>query len=63
MQVGTSRRWSTVAITFLQVESLHWLESESAKAYKIQTQKLGGASDCKAEGKVLNRILRYTMDS
>ena len=41
-------------------ESMLWLETELAKAYEIQTQKLGGIGDAKSEGKVLNRILRCT---
>ena len=41
-------------------ESMDWLEAELAKAYEIQTQKLGGSKQQKAEGKVLNRILRHT---
>ena len=41
-------------------ESMDWLEAELAKAYEIQTQKLGGSKEQKVEGKVLNRILRHT---
>jgi hypothetical protein len=41
-------------------ESMDWLETELAKAYEIQTQKLGGSKGHKVEGKVLNRILRHT---
>ena len=37
-----------------------WLEQELAKAYDIQTQKLGMGKDCQQEGKVLNRIIRCT---
>ena len=44
------------------MESMDWMGLEIAKAYELQTQKLGGAGDCKIEGKVLNRILRRTED-
>ena len=37
-----------------------WMEQELAKAYEIQTQKLGMGKDCQREGKVLNRIIRCT---
>ena len=41
---------------------MDWLEAELAKAYEIQTQKLGGSKKQKAEGKVLNWIFRHTAD-
>ena len=37
-----------------------WLETEFAKAYEIQTQKLGMGNNYQQEGKVLNRLIRYT---
>ena len=39
---------------------MKWLEDELAKAYEIQTQKLGMSKDFHQEGKVLNRIIRCT---
>ena len=39
---------------------LDWLEGELASAYEIQTQKIGAGSGCEREGKVLNRVVRYT---
>ena len=41
-------------------ESMDWLEVELAKAYEIQTQNIGSGKHQKAEGKVLNRILRFS---
>ena len=41
-------------------ESMKWLEDELAKAYEIQSQKLGMSKDFHQEGKVLNRIIRCT---
>ena len=41
-------------------ESMRWLEDELAKAYEIQTQKLGMSKDFQQEGQVLNRIIRCT---
>ena len=41
---------------------MDWYQAELAKTYEIQTQKLGGATGQKAEGKILNRILRHTAD-
>ena len=37
-----------------------WLKKELAKAYEIQTQKLGLSKDIQHEGKVLTRIIRCT---
>ena len=42
------------------VEAMSWLEAELEKAYEIKTQKLGKADGYKAEGKVLNRVIRRT---
>lgn len=39
---------------------MDWLEAELAKAYEIQTQKLGEGKQRKTEGKVLNIILRHS---
>ena len=39
---------------------MSWLEAELEKAYEIKTQKLGLAKGHKAEGKVLNRLIRKT---
>ena len=36
------------------------METELEKAYEIKTQKLGLAKGYKAEGKVLNRLIRRT---
>ena len=41
-------------------EDLDWLEGELSAAYEIQTQKIGIGEGCEREGKVLNRIVRYT---
>ena len=41
---------------------LDWLELELQKAYEIQTQKIGPGKDQDREGKVLNRIVRFTSD-
>ena len=41
-------------------EELEWLETELAKEYEIQTQKIGFGKDKQEEGKVLNRIIRCT---
>ena len=35
-----------------------WLEAELAKAYEIQTQKLGMRKEYQQEGQVLNRLVR-----
>ena len=40
--------------------NLDWLEGELAASYEIQTQKIGAGEGCVQEGKVLNRIVRYT---
>ena len=40
--------------------SMTWLETELAKAYEIQTQKLGMKKEHQQEGKVLNRLIRCT---
>ena len=39
---------------------LDWLEEQLSAAYEIQTQKIGAGEGCEREGKVLNRIVRYT---
>ena len=39
---------------------LGWLESKLAAAYEIKTQRIGAGDGCEREGKVLNRIVRYT---
>ena len=41
-------------------EDLDWLKDELAKSYEIQTQCIGAGGSCEREGKVLNRIVRYT---
>ena len=41
-------------------ESKTWLEEELAKAYEIQTQKLGTSKNIEQESKVLNLIIRCT---
>ena len=41
-------------------KDLDWLEGELAASYEIQTQKIGAGEGCEREGKVLNRIVRYT---
>ena len=40
--------------------SMTWFETELAKAYEIQTQRLGIGRDSQQEGKVLNRLNRCT---
>ena len=40
--------------------NLAWFKGELEKAYEIKTQRLGIGKHLKAEGKVLNRILRAT---
>ena len=42
------------------IDAMSWLESELGKAYEIKTQKLGAADGYKAEGKVVNRLIRKT---
>ena len=44
------------------VEAMSWLEKELEKAYEIKTQKIGMTEGYKAEGKVLNRVIRRTSD-
>ena len=41
-------------------ESLEWFKTELEKAYEIKTQHIGYAKGRPREGKVLNRIIRYT---
>ena len=43
-----------------QSKDLDWLKGELEKAYEIQTQRVGGGSDRDQEGKILNRIVRWT---
>ena len=40
--------------------NLDWLKGELVASYEIQTQKIGAGKGCVQEGKVLNRIVRYT---
>ena len=41
-------------------DDLDWLESKLSAAYEIKTQRIGAGNGCEREGKVLNRIVRYT---
>ena len=41
--------------------AMTWLETELAKAYEIQTPKVGMRKDYQQEGQVLNRFIRCTV--
>ena len=43
-----------------QAEQLDWLERELAGAYEIQSQRIGRGKGREVEGKILNRIVRWT---
>ena len=40
--------------------SLDWLEKQLSDEYVVKTQRLCGREGCAKEGKVLNRIARWT---
>ena len=40
--------------------SLDWMEQQLSEAYEIKTQRVCGRNGCSKEGKVLNRIVRWT---
>ena len=41
---------------------LDWLQSELEKAYELKTQRVSNRTGCNLEGKVLNRIVRWTQE-
>ena len=43
-----------------QADQLDWVEAELKKKYEIQSQRIGGGAGREVEGKILNRIVRWT---
>ena len=41
---------------------LDWMQAELEKAYELKTQRVSSWKDCTVEGKVLNRIVRWTSE-
>ena len=41
---------------------LDWLQAELEKAYELKTQRISSRKGCTTEGKVLNRIVRWTKE-
>ena len=60
---ASKRLWTTIHgddyVTGGPQASLAWLETELLKTYDIKTQKVVPNGSGVAEGKVLNRILRW----
>ena len=40
--------------------SLDWLETQLSEEYEIKTERVCGREGCSKEGKILNRIARWT---
>ena len=40
--------------------NLDWLQAILEKKYELKTQRIGGSSGTAREGKILNRVVRYT---
>ena len=41
---------------------LRWLRKKLEERFKIKTQVIGGTSEAVKEGRLLNRVIRYTED-
>ena len=43
-----------------EADCLHWLRCGMEKRFKIKTQLIGRGKDKISEGRILNRVIRYT---